>query len=126
MLASRVAHSWITRAGVEVFRQTIAGNVLVGSYCSLSNQGALVHPKTPIEDQDELAQLLQVPVVAGTVNRGSDVIGAGCVVNDWCAFTGSDTTATEVQVIESVFKLGGVVSAAIASTMRDVLIDQLA
>ena len=68
---------------VEVFRQTIADNVLVGSYCALSNQGALVHPKTSVQDQDELSSLLQVPLVAGTVNRGSDCIGAGLVVNDW-------------------------------------------
>ncbi|KAB8416383.1 hypothetical protein FH972_024902 [Carpinus fangiana] len=89
--------------GVEVFRQTIADNVLVGSYMSLSNQGGLVHPKTPIADQDELSSLLQVPLVAGSVNRGSPVVGAGMVVNDWLSVTGLDTTATELSVIESVF-----------------------
>ena len=33
--------------------------------------------QTSVEDLDELSSLLQVPLVAGTVNRGSDVIGAG-------------------------------------------------
>lgn len=112
--------------GVEVFRQTIAGNALVGSYCSLSNQGCLVHPKTSIEDQDEMSSLLQVPVVAGTVNRGSEVIGGGMVVNDWCAFSGLDTTATELQVIESIFKLQEGRPSNVASDMRNALIDQLA
>jgi len=111
--------------GVEVFRQTIAGNVLVGSYAAISNQGGLVHPRTSVEDQDELSSLLQVPLIAGTINRGSDVIGAGMVVNDWAAFCGFDTTATEISVIESIFKLNDAQPGSIVKEMRSSLIDTL-
>ncbi|RXK34703.1 eukaryotic translation initiation factor 6 [Tremella mesenterica] len=111
---------------VEVFRQTVASNVLVGSYCALSNQGGLVHPKTSRSELDELSSLLQVPLVAGTVNRGSEVIGAGLVVNDWCAFAGLDTTATEISVIEATFQLQGQNNHAVIADLRDVLIDNYA
>merc|ERR1711951_36072 len=111
--------------GVEVFRQTVADQVLVGTYCAFTNKGGLVHPKTSTEDQDELASLLQVPLVAGTVNRGADVIGGGMVVNDWVSFVGQDTTSTELSVIESVFKLNESQPSAIAQKMRASLIESM-
>ncbi|CAG7729592.1 unnamed protein product [Allacma fusca] len=91
--------------GVEVFRQSVAGNALVGSYCLFTNQGGIVHPKTPTSEQDELSSLLQVPLVAGSINRGSEVVGAGMVANDWSIFCGMDTTATELSLLEAVFRL---------------------
>jgi translation initiation factor 6 len=91
--------------GVETFRTTIAGNALVGSYCAISNRGGLVHPMVTVEELDELSSLLQVPLCAGTVNRGSDVISAGLIVNDWAAVCGLETTSNEIQVIDNIFKL---------------------
>lgn len=111
---------------VEVFRQTVAGNALVGTYCALSNQGGLVHSKTTVPEMDELATLLQVPVISGTVNRGSDLIGAGLVVNDWSAYCGLETTSTELNVISSIYKLSDFAPSNIGSKLRDALIDTLA
>ncbi|XP_059643903.1 eukaryotic translation initiation factor 6-2-like [Cornus florida] len=112
--------------GVEVFRHAIADNTVVGSYCALSNRGGLVHPETSIEDLKELSTLLQVPLVAGTVNHGSDLIAAGLTVNDWTAFCGSDTTAIELAVIERVFKLRTAKPNAIVDEMRKSLIESYA
>jgi translation initiation factor 6 len=117
--------------GVEVFRQTVAGQALVGSYCKFTNQGGMVHPRTTLEDMEELSTLLQVPLVAGTVNRGSDVLGGGMVVNDWAAFVGLDTTSTEISVIDNIFKLmkrPGMADnghSSIVTSLRSSLIDQL-
>ena len=111
--------------GVEVFRQTVADNVVVGSYIRFTNRGGLCHPRTSVEDLDELSSLLQVPLVAGTVNRGSDVIGSGLVANDWCAFCGADTTSPELSVVESVLKLRDAQPSNILTDMRASLIDSV-
>ena len=71
----------------------------------LFHSGGLLHPRIGVEAQDELSSLLQIPLIAGTVNRGSELIGSGLVVNDWSCFCGLDTTSTEISVIENIFKL---------------------
>jgi translation initiation factor 6 len=106
---------------VDVFRATVASNSLVGSYALLTNQGGLVHPRIPVAEMEELSQLLQLPLTAGTVNRGSEVVGAGVVANDWAAFCGMDTTATELGVVENIFKL----QSANSADMKSALIDSL-
>lgn len=108
---------------VEVYRHQIAGHALVGSYVVLTNQGGLVHPKTTIAEQDELSSLLQVPLVAGTINMGSESLAAGMTVNDWTAYCGISTTATEASVLESVFRLNSAKPANVTGELRASIIE---
>lgn len=113
--------------GVEVYRTTIAGNALVGSYSQLTNRGGLVHPMCSVAEIDELSTLLQIPLCAGTVNRGSDVIASGLITNDFAAFCGLDTTAAELSVIDAIFKLTEAGKSVFSSEQKGAsLIDMLA
>merc|ERR1712123_361348 len=57
----------------------------LGNVIACNDYVALVHPDLDRETEEILADVLKVEVL---------------VVNDWCAFTGQDTTSTELSVIE--------------------------
>jgi len=66
--------------------------------------GGIVHPMTSVEEMNELSTLVQVPLTAGTLNKGSDTVGVGIVANDWCGFVGVETTYTEIFVVDNIFR----------------------
>ena len=45
------------------------------------------------------------------------------VANDWTAFTGTDTTATELSVIDAILKLGNQQESLFAAENKGALID---
>lgn len=90
---------------VDVIKHEVGSEPLVGTFSVMNNQGMLVHPRTSLDEIEELCNILSLNVIAGTINKGSSVIGGGLVVNDSVAFLGYKSTATEISVIENTFKL---------------------
>ena len=89
--------------GVPVYRHTIGNEELVGTFAVMNNQGMLVHPNTTEAQMRELSEMLNLRVIAGTVNSGAPAVGSGMVANDWVHITGTKSTSVEIKVAETVF-----------------------
>ncbi|CAL6302695.1 unnamed protein product [Bathycoccus prasinos] len=111
---------------IPVIKSSIAGTRLVGRMCV-----ALLHPDIDRETEELICDVLgveafrEVPLAAGTVNRGSDIISAGLIANDWTAFCGLDTTSTELNVIEEILKIRSIENNKSFESTRAAIIDTL-
>lgn len=77
--------------GVEVVVGQIVGLPYVGSLASVNNKVALVHPERSDEEAELITSVLKVQVDSGTVNRGSPLVGAGMLSNDFGVVVGNLT-----------------------------------
>ena len=91
---------------VEVYRRSIGGSPLTGTFCCLTNTAGIVLPSCSLAEVNELSRLAGIPFLSATINRGQSSIGSGLVANDSFAYAGQESTAHEMNLIDAVFKYG--------------------
>ncbi len=93
----------ILQVPVEVFH--FADSNLPGSCGIANNHGVVVHPMVTEAEADIINKILKVDIDVTTVNCGNPFIGGGCVVNDFGALFGRNTTGPEIQRIMEILQL---------------------
>ena len=90
---------------VDTIRSKVASQETVGSLTVANNKGILSHPDISTEEAGKIAEVMQVPVMVGTVCFGSPYVGAGCVASNTHALVGTGSTGPELNRIEDALGL---------------------
>ena len=85
---------------LKVERSSLAGSNIIGSLATVTNKGALLHPKTTNEEIEFVEEVFEVPADIGTVGRGISLVGACSIANSSGAIVAEDTTGPEMVRIE--------------------------
>ena len=88
---------------VEVQRGSIANFKITGSVARATNKGVLVHPAASEDEIEYIEKLFKTPVDVGTVNNGTQLVGACAVANSKGVMVGLNTTGPELARIEEAF-----------------------
>jgi translation initiation factor 6 len=85
---------------VEVQRGSIANFKITGSVATATNKGVLVHPAASEDELESIEKLFKTHADVGTVNNGTQLVGACAVANSKGVMVGLNTTGPELARIE--------------------------
>jgi translation initiation factor 6 len=85
---------------VEVERGSIANFKITGSVATATNKGVLVHPAASEDELESIETLFKTHADVGTVNNGTQLVGACAVANSNGVMVGLNTTGPELARIE--------------------------
>jgi translation initiation factor 6 len=85
---------------IRVERSSIANSNIIGSLATVTNKGALLHPKTTVNELEFVEKVFKVPADIGTVGRGIPLVGACSIANSSGVIVAEDTTGPEMVRIE--------------------------
>ena len=85
---------------VEVQRGSIANFKITGSVATATNKGVLVHPAASEDEIESIEKLFKTHADVGTVNNGTQLVGACAVANSKGVMVGLNTTGPELARIE--------------------------
>ena len=90
---------------VVVKSQSFNGMDTLGMIGCVNNNGGLCHPDIDENERKIMEEVLDVPVMEGTVNFGMPLVGAGVITSSKGAVCGRQSTGVELGRVEEALKL---------------------